>query len=141
MKEVQILLVEDNEGDIVLTQEAFEEGKIKTNISVVKNGRDALNFLFRRDKYQDAIIPDIILLDLNIPIFSGFEVLKEIKGDEVLKKIPVIILTTSSNSSDIDKAYDLHANSYVIKPINMSDFLKAILTIEEFWLQLCKLPD
>ena len=139
MKQVRILLVEDNEGDIVLTRDAFEEGKIKTQISVAKNGQDALDFLYQRGAHSNAEKPDLILLDINIPIISGLEVLEEIKADEVLKKIPVIILTTSSNEKDIDLAYHRHANSYIIKPIEFEDFLKAVLKIEEFWLQLTTL--
>lgn len=139
MKEVHILLVEDNEGDIVLTLEAFDESKLKTKISVVKNGKDAIDFLFNREKFKDVDKPDLILLDLNLPIFSGMEVLKQIKHHSELKKIPVIILTTSSNPIEIDKAYEQYANSYVIKPIDMTEFLKTVLSIEEFWLQICKL--
>lgn len=141
MKAVHILLVEDNEGDIILTLEAFEESKVKTNISVVKNGQDALDFLFKRAAFNTAETPDLILMDINIPIFSGHDVLKIIKSDDILKTIPVIMLTTSSNQKDIDKAYQNYTNSYVTKPIEMDDFLKTILKIEEFWLQLCKLPN
>lgn len=140
MKKVHILLVEDNEGDIVLTLEAFEESKVKTKISVVKNGQDALDFLFKKGPFNDADTPDLILMDINIPIFSGHDVLKIIKSDDILKTIPVIMLTTSSNQKDIDKAYQNYTNSYVTKPIEMDDFLKTILKIEEFWLQLSKLP-
>lgn len=139
MKEVNILLVEDNEGDIVLTIEAFEEGKIKAGINVVKNGQDALDYLFRRGDYENAEKPDLILLDINIPIINGLEVLKEIKNDPILRKIPVIILSTSSNQKDINEAYQNHANSYVIKPIELEEFLSAVLKIEEFWLQLTTL--
>lgn len=141
MKEVHILLVEDNEGDIVLTLDAFEESRIKTNISVVKNGGDALDFLFKKGSFTNMQRPDLILLDINIPVFNGHEVLKAIKDDYSLKKIPVIILTTSSNQKDINKAYENYANSYVTKPIDMDDFLNAVLKIENFWLQLCKLAD
>lgn len=140
MKEVHILLVEDNEGDIILTLEAFEESKVKTKISVVKNGQDALDFLFRKGIFSEAEIPDLILMDINIPIYSGHDVLKVIKEDDALKTIPVIMLTTSSNQKDVNKAYQNHTNSYVTKPIEMDDFLKTILKIEEFWLQLSKLP-
>lgn len=136
MKPAHILLVEDNEGDILLTLEAFEECKIKTEISIVKNGQKALDFLYRRNNFEDVKRPDLILLDINIPVFNGHEVLKQIKDDPVLKKIPVIMLTTSSNPKDVSKAYENHSNSYVKKPIDMEDFLKAILKIEEFWLQL-----
>lgn len=141
MKLVHILLVEDNDGDIQLTLDAFEESKVKTNISVVKNGRDALDFLHRRGGFANADKPDLILLDINIPIFNGHEVLADIKQDPGLKKIPVIMLTTSSNPKDINKAYENHSNSFVTKPIEMDDFLEAILRIEDFWLQLSKLAE
>lgn len=139
MKRVHILLVEDNEGDIVLTLNAFEESKIKSNISVVKNGKDALDFLFQREEYKAAERPDLVLLDINIPIFNGHEVLKQIKENPDLKKIPVIMLTTSSSQKDIHTAYNNYGNSYVTKPIDMNDFIKSVLKIEEFWLQLSKL--
>ncbi|WP_100613489.1 response regulator [Confluentibacter citreus] len=141
MKEVHILLVEDNEGDIVLTLDAFEESKIRTNISVVRNGADALDFLFKRGEFVEERRPDLILLDINIPVYNGHDVLKKIKEDASLKKIPVIILTTSSSQKDVNKAYENHSNSYVTKPIDMEDFLKVILKIEEFWLQLSKLAN
>jgi CheY-like chemotaxis protein len=141
LKPVHILLVEDNEGDIVLTMDAFEESKINTNISVVRNGQEAVDFLYKRDRFTEENKPDLILLDINIPILNGHEVLKIIKQDTELKKIPVIMLTTSSNTRDINLSYENYANSYVTKPIEMEDFLKAILKIEEFWLQLCKLAD
>lgn len=140
MKTAHILLVEDNDGDIILTQEAFEESKVINQISVVKNGKDALDFLHKRNGFEKVESPDIILLDINIPIFSGHEVLQKIKNDPQLKKIPVIILTTSSNEMDVNKAYENHTNSFVTKPIEMKEFLEAVLQIEEFWLQLCKLP-
>ena len=138
---VEILLVEDNEGDIVLTLDAFEESKINTDISVVRNGQEALDFLYRRAGYEQELKPDLILLDINIPILNGHEVLKIVKADPELKKIPVIMLTTSSNPKDVNLAYENDTNSYVTKPIEMDDFLKAILKIEEFWLQLCRLAD
>ncbi|MEX0684991.1 MAG: response regulator [Balneolales bacterium] len=141
MKPAHILLVEDNEGDIVLTLDAFEESKVKTNISVVKNGQEALDFLFKEGEYKDAQKPDLILLDINIPVFNGHEVLERIKQDTVLKKTPVIMLTTSSNPKDIDLAYQKHGNSYVKKPLDMDDFMEAILKIEEFWLQLTTLAE
>ncbi len=129
-------MVEDNEGDILLTLDAFEECKIRTEISVVKNGEDALDFLFKRGEFTQAKKPDLILLDINIPIFNGHEVLRQIKADSNLKKIPVVILTTSSSQKDLNKAYEYHCNSYVKKPLNISEFLEAILKIEQFWLQL-----
>ena len=135
-----ILLVEDNEGDILLTIEAFEECKVKIDISVARNGKEALDFLFKREKFTEAKKPDLILLDINIPIYNGHEVLRQIKADPNLKKIPVIMLTTSSNQKDIDTAYENHCNSYVKKPLDIKEFLEAILKIEEFWLQLTTLP-
>lgn len=139
MKLANILLVEDNEGDILLTREAFEESRVKTEINVARNGQEALDYLFKRGDFTQVKKPDLILLDINIPVFDGHEVLHQLKKDPILKKIPVIVLTTSSNKKDIEKAYEYHANSYVRKPLNMEEFLKAILKIEEFWLQLTTL--
>lgn len=141
MKELHILLVEDNEGDIVLTFDAFEESKIKTKISVAKNGKEALDFLFKRESFKDVEKPDLVLLDLNIPIFSGMEVLKEVKQHPILKTTPIIILTTSSNPIEISKAYEYQANSFLTKPINMTEILKIILSFEEFWLKIYKFSD
>jgi len=140
-KLAHILLVEDNEGDILLTLEAFEECKLKTEISVARNGQEALDFLFKRGKFTEEKKPDLILLDINMPLFNGHEVLKQIKADSSLKKIPVIMLTTSSNQKDIDMAYGNHCNSYVKKPLDISDFLAAIIKIEQFWLELTSLSD
>jgi CheY-like chemotaxis protein len=140
MKLAHILLVEDNEGDIVLTEDAFTECKIKTDLSVARNGQEALDFLFKRGEFAEAQVPDLILLDINIPIFNGHEVLTKIKADATLKKIPVIMLTTSSHKKDMDKAYDKHCNSYVLKPLKIADFIEAIVKIEQFWLQLSSLP-
>lgn len=141
MKELHILLVEDNEGDVVLTFDAFEESKIKTKISVAKNGKEALDFLFKRESFKDVEKPDLVLLDLNIPIFSGMEVLKEVKQHPILKTTPIIILTTSSNPIEISKAYEYQANSFLTKPINMTEILKIILSFEEFWLKIYKFSD
>ena len=141
MKHAHILLVEDNEGDILLTKEAFEECKVKTEISIARNGKEALDFLFKREGFENAIKPDLILLDINLPIYSGHEVLEQIKSSPDLKKIPIIILTTSSSQGDIAKAYDQHCNSYVNKPLEVEEFMQAILKIEEFWLQLTRLAD
>lgn len=140
MNATHILLVEDNEGDILLTKEAFEESKVKTKISVAKNGQEALDFLYRKGDYVNVDRPDLILLDINIPLFNGHEVLEKIKNDSVLKTIPVIMLTTSSNQKDIDKTYGNHCNSFVKKPMDLDEFLKAILKITEFWLQLSVFP-
>ena len=139
LKPAHILLVEDNEGDILLTLDAFEESKFKTRVSIARTGQEALDFLKKQGEYSDAQKPDLILLDINIPIFSGHEVLELIKQDEDLKKIPVIILTTSSNEKDIEKAYGNYCNSYIKKPLEMEEFIDAILKIEEFWLQLTTL--
>jgi len=136
IKPAHILLVEDNEGDILLTLEAFEECKVKTVISVAKNGQEALDFLFKRGAFINVKKPDLILLDINIPQFNGHEVLRQIKTDAELKKIPVIMLTTSSNQKDVNSAYENHCNSYVKKPLDINEFLTAILKIEEFWLQI-----
>lgn len=138
IKKVHILLVEDNEGDILLTLNAFEESKVDTKISVARNGKEALDFLYLRNGFEDSEHVDLILLDINIPIYDGFQVLEVIKKDENLKLIPVIVLTTSSNKKDIEKAYENHANGYVAKPISMEEFLVAMLKIEQFWFQLCK---
>ncbi|CAN5589441.1 response regulator [soil metagenome] len=139
IKLAHILLVEDNEGDILLTLEAFEECKVKSEISVARNGKEALDFVFKRGAFADVKKPDLILLDINMPIFNGHEVLRQIKADAELKKIPVIMLTTSSNQNDIDMAYESYCNSYVKKPLEIRDFLSAVLKIEEFWLQLSTL--
>ncbi|MBD3627319.1 response regulator [Cyclobacterium sp.] len=141
MRPAHILLVEDNEGDILLTLEAFEESKIKTEVSVARNGQEALDFLYQNENYSQAKKPDLILLDINMPILNGHEVLEHIKSDPKLKKIPVIMLTTSAHEKDINLAYEYHTNSYVKKPLNMADFLEAILKIEEFWLQLSTLAN
>tara|TARA_A100000171_G_C2139361_1_gene153421 strand:+ start:6503 stop:6940 length:438 start_codon:yes stop_codon:yes gene_type:complete len=131
-----ILLVEDNEGDILLTKEAFEACKVKTELSIARNGQEALDFLFKRGEYANTKKPDLILLDINLPLFNGHEILRQVKADSNLKKIPVIMLTTSSNQKDIDEAYGNHCNSYVKKPLDIKEFLDAITKIEEFWLML-----
>ena len=135
-----ILLVEDNEGDIVLTLDAFDESKLETEISVARNGQEALDFLYNRGAFAEAKKPDLILLDINIPLYNGHEVLKKIKNDPKLRKIPVIMLTTSGFPNDIDQAYSNNCNSYVQKPLDMNDFLEAIAKIENFWLEICTLP-
>ncbi|MBC6365810.1 response regulator [Algoriphagus sp. AK58] len=131
-----ILLVEDNEGDIFLLLEAFEEGSVKTKISIARNGQEALDFLFRRGAFSEVERPDMVLLDINIPIFNGHEVLRQVKADPILKSIPVVVLTTSSNQKDIDLAYDNHCNSYVKKSMNMDDFMDGVKRIQGFWLEL-----
>jgi CheY-like chemotaxis protein len=141
MKPAHILLVEDNEGDILLTLEAFEECQVKIEISVARNGKEALDFLFQNGAFINEKKPDLILLDINIPIFNGYEVLARIKSDSNLKKIPVIVLTTSSHQRDLDKAYEYHCNSYIIKPPEIKEFFNVILKIQEFWLQLTTLAN
>ena len=140
IQRAHILLVEDNEGDVLLTLDAFEECRIKTEISVAKNGREALDFLFMRGAFTKAKRPDLILLDINMPIFNGHQVLQQLKEDPSLKKIPVIMLTTSSDQKDIDKAFENHCNGYMKKPLEVSEFLKVVLKIEEFCLELSTLP-
>jgi len=139
-KAIQILLVEDNPGDVRLTQEVLKEAVVPNRIHVVRTGIEALAFLRRQGQYSDAPRPDLILLDLNLPKKSGHEVLDEIKTDEKLKRIPVVVLTTSSADQDITQAYDAHANCYITKPIDLNQFLKAMKAIEEFWFTVVKLP-
>ena len=139
-KMVEILLVEDNMGDIRLTKEALKEGNIPNHLNTVMDGAEAIKFLFREGKYKDAQRPDIILLDLNLPKKDGKEVLAKIKADEELKSIPVVVLTTSTSEADIHKAYDLHANCYITKPVDFNKFIEVVKSIEEFWLNLVKLP-
>lgn len=137
---IEILLVEDNPGDARLTLEAFKEGKVLNHLSVVNDGVEALAFLRREGPYAGAKTPDLILLDLNLPRKSGREVLAEIKHDERLKTIPVVVLTTSSDEQDIARAYDNHANCYLTKPVELDQFLRVVHSIENFWLTLVKLP-
>jgi len=139
-KPINILLVEDNPGDIRLTKEALKEGKIKNNLNVVMDGEEALLFLKKGGDHKDSPEIDIILLDLNLPKKDGREVLSEIKTDPVLKYIPVIILTTSSAEQDILTTYSNHANCYIMKPVDFNQFINVIRRIEEFWLTIVKLP-
>jgi two-component system, chemotaxis family, response regulator Rcp1 len=137
---IEILLVEDNPGDADLAREAMENSKIRNTLSVVVDGLEALDFLYRRGKYADAPRPDLILLDLNLPKKNGREVLAEIKCDEDLKRIPVVILTASKDEEDILKSYNLHANCYITKPIDLHQFVRVVRAIEDFWLTIVKLP-
>ncbi len=141
MKGIHILLVEDNEGDVLLTQEALEESKIINKISVSRNGKEALDFIFKKEKYSNVDTPDLILLDVNLPLKNGHEVLHELKNDESTKHIPIIMLTTSSSERDIMLSYKNHANCYITKPIEVNDFLNAIKSIESFWLNIVKIPN
>ena len=140
MHEIHILLVEDNEGDVVLTLEALREAKLCNKISVVRDGEEALQFLYREGKYAAAELPQLILLDINLPKMDGKEVLNRIKNDTNLKKIPVIILTTSSSEKDILESYNNHANCYVTKPVDLQSFIDVIHTIEGFWISIVQLP-
>ena len=137
---IEILLVEDSPGDIRLAQEALKEAKIKNVLTTVQDGSEALDYLYRRGKYQEAARPDLILLDLNLPRKDGREVLQEIKNDPDLRKIPVVVLTTSRAEEDIIRAYDLHANCYITKPVDFVQFMKVVRSIEDFWLSVVKLP-
>ncbi len=137
---VEILLIEDNPGDVRLTEEAFKEGKVLNRLSVVGDGVEALEFLRRKNKYAHAPRPDIIMLDLNLPKKDGREVLAVIKGDEKLRRIPVIVLTTSQAEQDILKVYDLNANCYISKPVGFDSFINVVRSIENFWLTIVMLP-
>jgi chemotaxis family two-component system response regulator Rcp1 len=137
---IQILLVEDNPGDARLTLEALKEGRVLNHLTVINDGADALAYLRRQGQDSNSSQPDLILLDLNLPKKDGREVLAEIKSDENLKNIPVIVLTTSAAPEDVKKAYGNHANCYITKPVDLDQFLKVVQSIESFWLSLVKLP-
>jgi CheY-like chemotaxis protein len=140
-KPIVILLVEDSPGDVRLTQEVLKEAKVRNQLHVVNDGVEALNFLRRAGKYADSPRPDLILLDLNLPKKDGREVLGEIKSDENLRRIPVVVLTISKSEEDVLKSYDLHANCYITKPVDLDQFLRVIKSIEDFWLTIVKLPE
>ena len=137
---VEILLVEDNPGDERLTREALKEGKVYSNLHWAKDGVEAMEFLRREGRFQDAPRPDIILLDLNLPKKDGREVLQDIKNDEVLKRIPVVVLTTSKAEEDVLRTYNLHANCYVTKPVDLEKFIVVVKSIDVFWLTVVTLP-
>jgi CheY-like chemotaxis protein len=137
---VEILLVEDNPGDVRLTKEALREGKVYNNLHWAKDGVEALEFLRREGKHADAPRPDIILLDLNLPKKDGREVLSEIKNDDQLKHIPVVVLTTSKAEEDVLRSYELHANCYVTKPVDLEKFILVVKSIDRFWLTVVTLP-
>lgn len=137
---IEILLVEDNPGDVRLTQEALKENKIRNNLHVAKDGVEAMHFLRRMKGHENAPRPDLILLDLNLPKKDGREVLAEIKTDEKMRSIPVVILTTSDAEDDVAKSYDMHANCYVRKPIDLNRFIEVVKIIENFWLSIVELP-
>lgn len=140
VKAIEILLVEDNPGDIRLTQEVLKEGKIYNHLNVVEDGEKAIAFLTQTEPYHQAPLPDLILLDLNLPRRNGLEVLSMIKSNERLKHIPVIVFTTSQAEEDVIRAYDLYANCYITKSIDLEQFTRSIKSIEDFWLTIVKLP-
>jgi chemotaxis family two-component system response regulator Rcp1 len=137
---IEILLVEDDPGDVLLTVEAFKDAKVLNHVSVVGDGVEAMAFLRRQGKYAQACIPDLILLDLNLPRKDGRATLSEIKTDPSLKRIPVVVLTTSQDERDIFHAYNTNANSYITKPVDLKQFLAVVESIENFWLTVVKLP-
>lgn len=139
-RSVEILLVEDNPGDVRLTEEALKDNKVHNNLHIVEDGVEALAFLRREGTYSGCPRPDLILLDLNLPRKDGREVLAEIKADEGLRRIPVVVLTTSKAEEDILRAYDLSANCYITKPVDFEQFIRVVRSIEDFWLAMVKLP-
>ena len=138
---IELLLVEDSEPDVRLTIEALREAKVKNRLWVVEDGVEALDFLRRRGRHVDVPRPDLILLDLNLPRKDGRQVLKEIKTDDSLRRIPVVVLTTSKNEEDVLRAYELHANCYITKPVDFLRFMDVVKSIENFWLTVVSLPD
>jgi chemotaxis family two-component system response regulator Rcp1 len=140
LRPIEILLVEDNPADVRLTREALKENKLSNNLHVAVDGVEALNFLYKKGKFSKSPRPDIILLDLNLPKKDGREVLAEIKQEKDLKRIPVVVLTSSKAEEDILKTYNLHANCYINKPVDFDQFLKVVKSIEDFWISIVKLP-
>jgi chemotaxis family two-component system response regulator Rcp1 len=138
---IQILLVEDDPGDVLITKEALEHSKVFNALHTASNGEEALAFLRREGAYADAVVPDLILLDLNLPRVDGREVLAQVKEDPVLRRIPVVVLTTSKAEEDIYRTYDLHANCYITKPADLDRFIEVVQQIEGFWLRVVSLPD
>lgn len=137
---IEVLLVEDDPGDELMTREAFEDNKIRNTLHVVRDGQEALDFLYRRGEYVDAPRPDLVLLDLNLPKYDGRQVLEQLKGDPELSLIPVVVLTTSSAEEDILRSYKLHANAYVTKPVDLDQFIAAVRQIDEFFVTVVRLP-
>ena len=137
---IEVLLVEDDPGDVLMTQEAFDDHKVRNRLTVVSDGAEALSYLRREGQFADAPRPDLILLDLNLPKRDGREVLEEIKKDEDLGRIPVVVLTTSAADEDILRSYQLHANAYVTKPVDFEGFIEAIKQIDHFFVSVVKLP-
>ena len=140
-KPLGVLLVEDDPGDVLIAREALRAGGLETQLDVVSDGVEALAYLRREDGYASATRPDLILLDLNLPRMSGHEVLAEVKADESLRRIPVVVLSTSASSADVIRCYDLHANVYVPKPVDFDDFTEVVRQIDEFFVSVAELPD
>jgi CheY-like chemotaxis protein len=137
---IEVLLVEDDPGDVLMTREAFEERKVLNRLNVVGDGVDALAYLRREEPFQEATRPDLILLDLNLPRRDGREVLKEIKNDSALRQIPVVVLTTSQADEDVLRSYQLHANAYVTKPVDFDRFVNVVKQIDDFFISVVRLP-
>jgi CheY-like chemotaxis protein len=137
---IEVLLVEDDPGDVLLTKEAFADNKVKNNLHVVSDGEEAIAYLRRQEPHGDAVRPDLVLLDLNLPRKDGREVLKDIKADPELRSIPVVVLTTSEADEDILNSYDLHANAYVTKPVDFDSFIRIVRQIDDFFVSVVKLP-
>lgn len=140
LKAIDVLLVEDDEGDVLMTREAFEHYKIRNELHVVRDGEQAVQFLRKEGEFADAPRPDLVLLDLNLPRFDGRQVLAEIKADDTLRSIPIVVLTTSEAEEDIVRSYQLHANAYVTKPVDFDRFIEVIRKIDEFFVTVVKLP-
>lgn len=137
---IEVLLVEDDPGDVLLTREAFKDHKVRNNLNVVSDGEEAIAYLRRETRYTEASRPDLVLLDLNLPRKDGREVLKDIKADPELRSIPVVVLTTSEADEDVLRSYDLHANAYVTKPVDFDQFINVVRQIDEFFVTVVKLP-
>lgn len=137
---IQILLVEDSPGDVRLTEEAFKEGRVQNTLHVARDGVEAMAFLRHQLPFEDSVRPDMVLLDLNLPRMDGREVLADMKMDPDLRRIPVFVLTTSEDEEDIRRSYDLHANCYITKPVDLDKFLSVVKSIEDFWLTVATLP-
>jgi two-component system response regulator len=137
---VEVLLVEDDPGDVLMTKEALADSKVLNNLHHVANGEDALKFLFKQDGYADVPTPDLVLLDLNLPRVDGREVLAKVKADDRLRRIPIVILTTSEAEEDVLKSYDLHANAYITKPVDFDSFVQVVRQVDDFFISVVRLP-
>lgn len=140
MHEIHILLVEDNEGDIILARKALQKARIINRVTVISDGEEAVRFLFRQPPYENEQVPDLVLLDINIPKINGKEVLALVKNDEGLRTIPIVMLTTSDSEMDVLESYRHHANCYIVKPVDFTKFMEVIRAIENFWISIVRLP-